>query len=63
MDYTMIDLNNIPDAEVGDDVLIFGKLENTSLSLEEMASTAETIPYEILVRTSSRVQRIFLKES
>ncbi|MBU1628291.1 alanine racemase [bacterium] len=63
MDYTMISLQGIDNAQVGDDVLIFGNLEGFSLPLENVADYADTIPYEILVRTGERVQRIFLQES
>jgi len=63
MDYTMINLQGIDNAKVGDDVLVYGNHEGYSLPLEQVSKNADTIPYEILVRTGSRVQRIFLQES
>ncbi len=58
MDMTMIDITGI-EAVVGDDVTIFGE----GLPIQELASRANTIPYEILTNTSERVKRIFFAES
>jgi len=55
MDMTMIDVTEI-DANEGDEVTLFGK----GLPLEEVAGWINTIPYEILTNTSSRVRRLFL---
>ena len=59
----MINLHGIDNAKIGDDVLIYGSHDGYTLLLEDVAKYAETIPYEILVRTGSRVQRVFLQES
>jgi len=61
MDMTMIDITDIPDAETGDEVLIFGTQNQITHSVEDMARQADTIPYEILVRIGSRVRRIYTK--
>ena len=58
MDMTMIDITGIP-AREGDEVVIFGK----ELSIEEVAASINTIPYEILTNTSERVKRVFVAES
>lgn len=58
MDMTMIDITGI-DATVGDEVTIFGD----GLPIQELATRANTIPYEILTNTSERVKRIFFAES
>jgi len=57
MDMTMIDVTDI-EAEVGDDVIIFG--EDPTIS--ELAKKANTIPYEILTNVSERVKRVFYSE-
>ena len=57
MDLTMIDITNI-DAEIGDEVIIFGK----ELTISELAKTLNTIPYEILTSVSHRVKRIYVWE-
>jgi Alr-MurF fusion protein len=55
MDFTMIDLTDIPEARVGDEVCLFG----SSLSPEEMALWAQTDVRELLTRISPRVQRVW----
>ena len=60
MDSMAIDLDPVPAAAVGDEVLIFGAHEGQVLRPEEAARQAGTIPYELLVRVDSRrVPRIF----
>jgi len=60
MDSMAIDLDPVPGAAVGDEVLIFGAHEGQLLRPEESARQAGTIPYELLVRVDNRrVQRIF----
>lgn len=58
MDMTMIDITGI-EARVGDVVTIFGD----GLPIQEVASSIQTIPYEILTNTSERVKRVFFAES
>jgi len=62
MDMTMVDVTDIPTAQSGDEVVIFGRQEDNYLSVDAMAKQAQTIPYEILVRIGSRVRRIYTKE-
>lgn len=57
MDMTMIDITGIS-AREGDEVIIFGD----GLPIQEVAKRIDTIPYEILTSTSSRVKRIFVSE-
>jgi alanine racemase len=60
MDSMAVDLSTAPDASVGDDVLIFGSHQGQVLRPEEVAASAGSIPYELLVNVDSRrVQRIF----
>ena len=54
----MIDINSIPDARVGDEVIIFG--ENPSI--QELADCMDTIPYEVLTAISDRVKRVYVLE-
>ncbi len=55
MDFMMIDLTEIPEAEVGDEVIIFGP----GLSAELLATWAKTDVRELLVNIPSRVKRIW----
>jgi alanine racemase len=63
MDSMAIDLTAVPRAAVGDEVLLFGSHEGQTLRPEEVAATAGTIPYDLLVHVDSRrVQRLFRGE-
>lgn len=57
MDMTMCDVTDVACQE-GDEVLIFGD----SPSVEDLADTIGTIPYEILTSISERVNRVFYQE-
>jgi alanine racemase/UDP-N-acetylmuramoyl-tripeptide--D-alanyl-D-alanine ligase len=60
MDSMAVDLDPVPEAAVGDEVLILGAHEGQVLRPEEVAARADTIPYELLVNIDSRrVQRLF----
>lgn len=54
MDLIAIDLTNIP-ANEGDKVEIFGK----NITIQELATKLNTIPYEILTSVSRRVKRVY----
>jgi len=54
MDMTMVDVTNL-NAKAGDEVIIFGQ----NLSIEEVAKSINTIPYEILTSVSDRVKRVY----
>ena len=53
MDLVAIDLRGCPDARAGDRVTLWGD----GLPVEEVAEAAGTIPYELLSRIGSRVER------
>lgn len=55
MDMTMIDVTEIPGVKEGDEVIVFG----AQLSLQQLASWAGTIPYEIMTGISQRVKRVY----
>lgn len=57
MDLCNIDLQNI-DAAEGDSVEIFGE----NISINELAATQGTIPYELLTSVSRRVKRVYYQE-
>lgn len=54
MDMITVDLSQIPDARVGDTVLLWGR----GLPVEEIAMAAGTSPYELVCRVSERVIRM-----
>ncbi len=64
MDMTMVDVTDVPDVKVGDDVVLLGSQsgpdgQSGRITLDEMASWADTIPWEICTVVSKRVPRIY----
>jgi len=55
MDYTMIDLTDIPDVEQGDTVTLLGKDGNEIILAEDLSEWSSTIPYCITTGVSHRV--------
>jgi alanine racemase len=58
MDMCMLDITDIPEAAVGNEVIVFGR----ELPISQLAKWAKTIPYEILTSISQRVNRIYINE-
>jgi alanine racemase len=61
MDVTMIDVTRIPQASVGDEVIIFGKQGNEQISVYEVAERSGTISYEITCGIGKRVPRVYIE--
>lgn len=57
MDMCMVDVTDLP-VKVGDEVIVFGKTP----SIESLAISIDTIPYEIMTGISQRVKRIYFYE-
>jgi len=62
MDYTPISLAAVPDAELGDEVVVYGAQGNDFISLAEQAAKAGTISYELMCILGRRVQRLYRHE-
>ncbi len=63
MDYMMVDITDMPNAVVGDTVLIFGEDEyGQYLSPEDLASKGDSIVHELITCLGPRIQRIFVYE-
>ncbi|MGH7948642.1 MAG: alanine racemase [Candidatus Binataceae bacterium] len=58
MDLTMIDLTELPQAEVGDEVILWGGKGDSVISVNDVARLAQTISYEMLSTVGKRVPRI-----
>ncbi len=59
MDYTMADITDLPEAEVGEPVVVFGSQGQEHISADELAQLTGTISYEILCAVSARVPRYY----
>jgi len=61
MDWIMLDVTDIPGVAVGDEVVLLGPdRSGRTISAEELAAWAGTIPYEIFCGISKRVPRVYL---
>jgi alanine racemase len=60
MDLTMLDVGSIDNVQVGDEAVIFGRQGSESLTVDEMASSLNTINYEIVTTITARVPRVYL---
>jgi alanine racemase len=58
MDMTMLDITGIEDVREGDEVIVFGN----ELPVQQLATWAGTIPYEIMTAISQRVKRVYFEE-
>lgn len=58
MDMVMVDITHIPEAEVNDEVEIFGK----HLPIQQVAEWCNTIAYEIITTVGQRVKRVYFEE-
>ena len=57
MDMCMVDVTDVPDAQVGDAVTVIG----TELPCENISNRLGTIPYEVLCGINKRIPRIYLQ--
>lgn len=62
MDLTMLDVTDIPETRIDDRVTLLGADGGETISANELAARAGTIPYEIVCRVSPRVPRVYLRE-
>ena len=60
MDFTLIDVTDVPGAALDDRVTLLGSDGELSISAEDLAELAGTISYEITCGISNRVPRIYL---
>lgn len=58
MDMCMMDITEVPQASMGDEIIIFGP----DLPVTALSNSLETIPYEIFTGISERVKRVYYQE-
>jgi len=59
MDFTMLDVGGIEGAGLNDEVIVFGKQKDASITVDNIAETLDTIHYEIVSAISNRVHRLY----
>jgi alanine racemase len=58
MDLTVIDLSQIPNATLGDEVIVLDNDPLSPASVYQLAELTNTIPYEIFCRIGKRIRRV-----
>ncbi len=61
MDVTLVDVTAIPEAAVGDEVVLFGRQGGSEISVDEVAELVGTINYEIICGIGKRVTRVYVR--
>jgi alanine racemase len=63
MDMTMVDVTDVPGAELRDEAVVLGRQEGPlgkdCIGADEIAAQADTIPWEVLTSVSRRVPRFY----
>ncbi len=57
MDHTVVDITEISGVREGDEVVVIGSQGDESITAYDHADAAGTIPWEVITRISSRIQR------
>jgi alanine racemase len=60
MDWTMIDVTDIPNVKIGDEAILIGEQNSLRVTAEEISEKIRTISYEVTCGISRRVPRIYL---
>ncbi|HEY0051700.1 MAG TPA: alanine racemase C-terminal domain-containing protein, partial [Pyrinomonadaceae bacterium] len=63
MDWTLIDVTDVPNVKVGDEVVLIGEQNGIRIAAEELAAHCGTNSYEVTCGISRRVTRIYKNES
>jgi alanine racemase len=62
MDQLMIHVTDVPDAAIGDEVVLIGSQGDERITADDVAKRLGTINYEIPCKVGLRVPRVYLKE-
>ena len=60
MDTTMLDVGHVPGIDLEDEVVIFGRQQDASITADEIAASLDTINYEIVSSLTARIPRVYL---
>jgi len=60
MDQAMLQLDDVPDAKVGEEVVLIGKQGQETITAEEIAQRWGTINYEVIASLADRLPRIYI---
>ena len=60
MDLMVVDVSDVPNAAIGDEVVLLGRQGEEEVSAAEIAERASTIHWDIVTRVGSRVRRVYV---
>ncbi|MCE1252565.1 MAG: alanine racemase [Anaerolineae bacterium] len=60
MDQCMVNLDEVPDAQVGDEVVLIGRQGEASITPQDIAANWQTTNYEMVTGLSARVPRFYI---
>lgn len=60
MDLITLDVTDLPEAEIGDEVVLLGRQGDDEVTAEELAKKLDTISYEVFCNVGARVLRVYL---
>ena len=63
MDQMMIDITDIPNTQIGDEVVLIGKQGENAVTVEEIADLTGTINYEVVCMIGKRIPRVYIKNN
>jgi alanine racemase len=61
MDLTLVDVTDVPDLNVGDEVILIGRQGPCIQTALDLAKATDTLPYEILCGIGKRVPRRYIR--
>mgnify|MGYP001010569595 CR=1 FL=1 len=59
MDQCMVQLDTVPEANVGDEAVLIGSQENAKITVEEVAKIWQTVNYELVCGLADRLPRVY----
>lgn len=60
MNHIQVDTTDLPEAEVGDEAILYGGQFPSAVSVEDVARLTETIPYQVVCATGRTNPRVYL---
>lgn len=61
MDRCMVDVTEVPNVEIGDEVVIMGKMGDEEITADDIAKARGTINYEVCCNFGQKLPRVYVK--
>jgi alanine racemase len=62
MDAMMVDITEIPQAQVWDEVVVMGMLAGAEISVHDLAALGGTVSYDVMTKLSLRLPRVYVEK-